>query len=107
MEFDKVWADLINIIEHDNVIFTLQRKCPNEIVERLEEGLVVVTSKGTSVLVEKEWIKVTWEILFEKKCLRVEDIPLPGRFRSSFIIALLSTLAYVSFKLHPLTLYMC
>lgn len=103
IDFEQAWEEIKEIINKDNVIYTLARKKPNTVLGILETGLLVLT-KDKPELVNKEWIEAAWDALMQNKRLTAEDIPFQGKYRSSFIMALLSKLSYVKNETGPITL---
>lgn len=105
MDFIDVWQDIIKVINNNNTIFTLSQRRKNIITDVIPEGLMVVTS-GEFKLVKKEWIEATWNALQNTRKITASDIPGTARYRSSFIMALLSQLEYVRAEDNPNTLYL-
>ncbi len=102
--FEDLWIDIISLIEYDNIIFTLVHNKRNEVVEILpDEGLLVVT-KNKPELIKKVWIENAWDALYAQKYLFAVDIPGQGKYRSSFITALLARLDYVYVEKNPIKL---
>ena len=98
LSFEEVWKDLVEVLSGETVIYTLGRKCRNEIDKIDSDGIWVITEKSApkSELVPK-WMfekalmylgehgEVTHDILTGK--LRV--------MRSAFVMAALSKLKYM------------
>lgn len=70
-----------------------------------EEGLIVKTSHGINT-VKKEWVEAAWNVLNKNEKLAAKDIPGSGRYRSSFIMAILSNLSYVECETRPNRLHL-
>lgn len=102
-EFQEVWKDIVDKINEDNTVFTLNRGNKNIVQKIIDEGLLVSTGKEPK-LVTKEWVKVTWNTLKKYKTIQPKDISGRARFRSSFIMALLSQLDYVKGENSPLSI---
>jgi predicted RNA-binding protein with PUA-like domain len=103
--FDEtIWNELLQALNRShNTLWTLAQKKKNVVNKILPEGLLV-TTKSSPQLVMKEWIVDAWNVLSEKQYLTAEDIPGSGRHRSSFILAFLALLPYVTVNHNPLSL---
>ena len=109
LSFKKIWNDLIEIFDEGEVIYTLARKCPNEITSVDNDGIWVMTEKSSpnSELVPK------W--MFEKAIIylieygNMSNDTLLNQFnvkRSSFVMAALSRLEYIDYETNPLRIYL-
>jgi hypothetical protein len=105
-DFENVWEEIIKLIEINNRIETISSKKTNVIEKITPEGLLVTTDKSRLKLVRKEWIEDAWLALLNKKMIIADDIPGRARYRSSFIMALLSKLDYVKAESRPNKLYL-
>lgn len=103
--FENVWEDIIKLIDNNKRIETISNKKINVIEKIVPEGLLVTTDKSRLQLVRKEWIEDAWLALASKRKIVAHDIPGTGRYRSSFIMALLSNLDYIKAESRPNTLY--
>lgn len=104
--FEDVWDDILILIQDDGIVYTLTEGKKNTVQGIIPEGLLVSTDKGKSKLVKKDWIKDTWDALALKRAIVADDIPGRARYRSSFIMALLSKLSYIKSINKPNTLYL-
>lgn len=91
-DFNDVWNEIINKVHAGDVIYTLMHHAPNTIVDINEKGIIVKTNGNEPKLVQKEWIKTTWDVLYRNRQMVAGDIPGRARYRSSFIMALLTKL---------------
>lgn len=103
--FNLVWKDILYLIENSRVVKTLTSQKTYIIEQVVPEGLLVSTDQGSTQLVKKEWIKSAWETLKNKGTIMADDISGAARYRSSFILALLSGLDYVGSETTPNKLY--
>lgn len=105
MDFEQVWLSILDTVEINNVIYTLAQHKPNNVKHNGDKGLIV-TTVGKPQLVKKAWIESAWDVLHQQGYLTADDIPRPGRYRSSFIMALLSHLPYTHTETYPNKLYL-
>ena len=98
LEFEKVWNDLIEVLEPGTVVYTLVRMYGNRIDRIDDEGIWVMTRKSSpgSSLVPKSMFKKAIEYLVEHgeliHAILTEELRI---MRSAFILAALSLLNYV------------
>jgi predicted house-cleaning noncanonical NTP pyrophosphatase (MazG superfamily) len=104
-DFNEIWNEIIKTVHTGDVIYTLAQHNANAIIDINEDGISVKTNDEPE-LVKKEWIKAAWSLLAENGQLTANDIPGPGAFRSSFILALFAKLSYVEYMINPIRLYL-
>ena len=107
--FQKVWNDLINVLDQESVIYTLARRLTNEITEIDHDGIWVMTDKSSpkSELVPK-WMfveAITYLIEHGSISNKVLLYELNVK-RSSFVLAALSRLEYVGYEINPLKVFL-
>ena len=107
--FKKVWNDLINALENDRVVYTLSRKCRNEVPEVSEEGIQVVTKRSCpdSHLVPKWMFEEAVNHIREHGSLSNRTLLNTLNIkRSSFVMAALSKLDYIDYKTNPVRIFL-
>jgi hypothetical protein len=98
LEFEKVWNDLLEVLEPGMIVYTLVRTYGNKIERIDDEGIWVMTRKSRpdSSLVPKSMFKEAIEYLMQhgelSHAILTEDLRI---VRSAFILAALCKLSYV------------
>ena len=109
LSFQKVWHDLINVLDREKVIYTLARRRSNRITDIGNEGIWVMTEKSSpnSELVPKWMFETAITHLFERNALLntalLDELHV---MRSSFVMAALSRLDYVRHETNPLQIFL-
>ena len=109
MSLQKVWNDLIDVLELENVIYTLARRLPNEITEIDNDGIWVMTERSSpnSELVPKSMFEEAITYLIEHSSISnkvlLNELNVK---RSSFVLAALSSLEYVGHEIKPLRIFL-
>ena len=109
LSFEKIWNDLIDILDEGKVIHTLSRNCPNEITAFDNDAIGVRTRKSSpnSEVVPKWMFERATEYLLEHGNLTnkilLDELNVK---RSSFVMAALSRLDYVESELKPLRIFL-
>jgi len=109
LSFEKIWNDLLDILNEGEVIQTLSRNCPNEITAVDSDGIWVMTKKSSpkSEQIPKWMFETAITYLIEHGSLT--NIILLNELnvkRSSFVLAALSQLDYVGFESDPLKIFL-
>ena len=97
--FNLIWNQLKEIFSSDAVLFTLQKKKRNEIIELNDVEVIVKTEKGIDKIPLSD-IENTWYNFIEKGELYQDDHQL-STYRSSFMLSLFSRLKYVRVNFEP------
>ena len=101
-DFNSVLRDIQGRVPEGSVVYTISQRKPNRIVGFTDKVIRVDTMRSEEPQVVKvKWIEDVWGILQKERVICASDLDgkTQGRYRSSFIFALLSTLPYVtSFK---------
>jgi hypothetical protein len=105
LNFEKVWNDLIDVLEKHPIIHTLVRRKPNRVTSIDEDGIWVITERSTpdSHLVPKWMFREA--IVHLMKHSELSNLTLLNTLnvkRSSFVLAALSKLDYIDYKTDPL-----
>ena len=109
ISFKRVWNDLINVLEKDRVVYTLYRKCRNEVADIFKEkGIQVITKRSSpkSHLVPKWMFEVAVNHIREHGSLSNPTLLNTLNVkRSSFVMAALSKLDYIEYKTTPIRMF--
>ena len=109
LSFQKVWHDLINVLNRERIIYTLARRRTNKITDIDNEGIWVMTEKSSpnSELVPKCMFETAITHLIEHNTLSNTTLLDELRvMRSSFVMAALSRLDYVRHETNPLRIFL-
>ena len=98
-DFNLIWSQLKEKVSSNPIIFTINKKKRNEIIELKDTEVIVKTEKGIDKIPMSD-IKNAWYNFVEKEELFQDDHQL-STYRSSFILSLFSQLDYVNIKSEP------
>jgi len=107
--FEDVWLDLKEILKSQNVIYTLSKKKLNEVTSVSEDGVEVRTQRSApdSELVPKSMFREAIDYLISYGDLRYSVLTNELRImRSSFVMAALAHLPYISYEIKPLKIFL-
>ena len=108
LTFQKVWNDLINVLDRERKIYTLARRRTNEITDIDIDDIWVMTEKSSpnSKLVPKWMFETAITHLIENDSLSNDTLLNKLNVkRSSFVLAALSQLEYIDYQTGPLKIY--
>ena len=109
LSVEKVWNELLGVLEEGEVIYTLARRRPNEITDIDDDGIRVLTERSSpnSELVPKWMFETAIQYLVEYKSLsNATLLKTLNVKRSSFVMAALSKLDYVDYETRPLRIFL-
>ena len=109
ISFEKVWNDLIDVLEKDRVVYTLSRQCRNEVSDISEEGIQVITKRSfpDCHLVPKWMFEEAVNHIREHGSLSNRTLLNTLNIkRSSFVMAALSKLDYIDYKTNPVRIFL-
>ncbi len=100
--FNEVWDHLRDLFGGGKDIYTLARGAKNHVRVNSSGAIEVSTNKGNDTL-SRDWLEQAWQLIAAIGILSEESLPAPIKYRSSFIMAILSKLPYVDYSTYPRT----
>jgi len=109
LSFEKVWNDLLIVLERDRDVYTLSQKKLNRVEHITDKGISVVMERSspTSKLVHKWMFEKAANHLISHGSL--SNLTLLNELnvnRSSFVMAALSKLDYIEYENRPVRIFL-
>jgi hypothetical protein len=109
LTFEKVWKDLMDVLEEDPMIYTLARRHENKVTGIENEGIRVLTQRSTpgSELVPKWMFEMAVDYLIEHGEVNHKILTEELRvMRSAFVMAALAKLDYIGHEKGKARIYL-